>query len=81
MTTATPRSTSSTTSSSVWAAWPEPSYANLRLLTDPEPFCGRLARRRATVAVVAAGVTVAIVVTGLLMANSRIQDEPAPIAT
>ena len=36
-------------------------------------------RRRATVAAVAAGVTVAIVVTGLFVANSRPQDEPAPI--
>jgi hypothetical protein len=38
-------------------------------------------RRRAKVAVVAAGVTVAIVVTGLFVATSRTQDEPAPIAT
>src|SRR5215207_9064078 len=38
-------------------------------------------RRRASVAVVATGVTVAVLVTGLLVANSRIQDDPAPIAT
>ncbi len=38
-------------------------------------------RRRATVAAVAAGATVAIVVTGLFVANSLPQDEPAPIAT
>ena len=38
-------------------------------------------RRRATVVAVAAGVTVAIVVTALFVANSRIQDGPAPVAT
>jgi hypothetical protein len=38
-------------------------------------------RRRATVAVVAAGVTMAVVVTALFVANSRIEGEPAPIAT
>lgn len=38
-------------------------------------------RRRAKVAAFAAGVTVAMVVTGLFVANSRAQDDPAPIAT
>ncbi len=38
-------------------------------------------RRRATVATVAAGVTVAVVVTGLFVATSGTADVPAPIAT
>ncbi len=38
-------------------------------------------RRRAKVAAVAAGVTVALVVAGLFVAGSRTQDVPAPIAT
>ncbi len=38
-------------------------------------------RRRATVATVGAGVTIAVVVTGLFVANARTPDEPAPIAT
>lgn len=42
---------------------------------------GTAHRRRARVAVVAAGVTVAVVLAGLLVANSRIRVEPAPIAT
>jgi hypothetical protein len=38
-------------------------------------------RRRATVTAVAAGTTLAMVLTGLFVAASRIQDEPAPIST
>jgi hypothetical protein len=38
-------------------------------------------RRRATVATVVAGVTVAIVVTGLVVASSPSKDAPSPIAT
>jgi hypothetical protein len=37
-------------------------------------------RRRTTTAMVAAGVTVAVVATGLFVTSSRSQDEPAPIA-
>lgn len=47
----------------------------------PETVLRTAHRRRATVAVVAAGVTVAVVVTGLFVATSRTHDEPAPIAT
>ncbi len=47
----------------------------------PGAIRGAARRRRANVAAVAAGVTVAIVVTGLLVANSRTGNEPAPIAT
>ena len=38
-------------------------------------------RRRTTTAVVAAGVTVAVIATGLFVTGSRFQDEPAPVAT
>jgi hypothetical protein len=38
-------------------------------------------RRRSTTAVVAVGVTVAVVATGLFVATSRFQDETAPVAT
>jgi hypothetical protein len=38
-------------------------------------------RRRATIAAIAAGATISMVVAVLFVANSRSQDEPAPIAT
>ena len=47
----------------------------------PEAILRTARRRRTTTAVVVAGVTVSIVVSGLLVATSRPQDGPDPVAT